>query len=479
MGTRSFARGIAVLLVLGCAPSSAFADAKADITTKGKEAMENYDRMEYDAAKKLLNQALAIAKKGKLDKDPVTARIYLQLGIAEFAAGNLDAAKVAFVSAVQIDAKVQIDAAYKSPDLSKLLEEARKEAGGGATKPEPTPDLPAEPEIDCTVVKGLQHVIMDTAPAAAPAKMEALVGGDITPVKVAIMYRAGGATDFTEVKMTKEGECKYTGAIPAAAMKGELVHYYVGAFDGNNKVMAAKGSSGSPNILELSAAVVVKAGPGDNEDPINGKGGGTGGGSEGSSIGGGVVAGGKAPKVMITLAGGTGFGYVTGGTEGGNMVEQCCVGNSYVVLLPELGYMVNKQLSIGLAGRIGLPIGANVNAFERQGHSTIAPGGMLRVRYALSPTGQGLRVMGQVGGGVMRNTISLKTNTPGMDTDIVAQGPLLIGGGVGYLKMLSNNFAFVADLSALAGIAIVDELGGLKVNTGFGADLSLGIAVGF
>ncbi len=474
MGTRSFARGIAVLLVLGFASSLAFADAKGDISAKSKEAMENYDLMEYEAAKKLLNQAIAIAKKSKLDKDPVVARVYLQLGIAEFAAGNADGAKEAFAAAVAIDPKVQIDAAYKSPDLTKLLDEAKKSGGGGDV----TPDLPAEPEIDCAAVKGLQHVIIDTAPAAAPAKMEALVGGDISPAKVAIMYRAGGATDFTEVKMTKDGECKYTGAIPGAAMKGELVHYYVGAFDANNKVIAAKGSSGSPNILELTAAVAVNAG-GDNEDPIAGSGGGTGGGSEGNSIGGGVVAGGKAPKVMITLAGGTGFGYVTGRTEGDNMVEQCCVGNSYVVLLPELSYAVSKQLSIGLAGRIGLPIGANVNAKDREGHSTIAPGGMLRVRYALSPTGEGIRVMGQVGGGVMRNTIHLKATMPGMDTDIVGQGPLLIGAGVGYMKMLSNNFAFVADLSALAGIAIVDQVGGLYVNSGVGADLSLGIAVGF
>ncbi len=478
MGTRSFARGIAVLLVMALSSPLALADTKGDITAKSKEAMENYDLMEYDAAKKLLNQALAIAKKGKLDKDPVTARVYLQLGIAEFAAGNTDAAKTAFISAVQIDAKVQIDAAYKSPDLTKLLEEARKEAGGGGSKPDPTPDLSGGSDIDCSAVKGLQHTIVDSAPAAAPAKMEAIVGSEITPVKVAIMYRASGATDFTEVKMSKDGECRYTGSIPASAMKGELVHYYVGAFDANNKVIAAKGSSGSPNILELTAAVAVRPGGSDNEDPIN-KGGGTGGGSDGGSIGGGVVAGGKPPKVMITLAGGTGFGYVTGGTEGGNMVEQCCVGNSYVVLLPELSYMVNQQLSIGLAGRIGLPIGANVNALDREGHSTVAPGGMLRVRYALSQSGQGIRVMGQVGGGVMRNTIHLKTSTPGMDTDIVAQGPLLLGGGIGYIKMLSNNFAFVADLSALAGIAVVDEVSGLKVNSGFGADLSLGIAVGF
>jgi hypothetical protein len=95
MGTRSFARGIAVLLVLGFASSLAFADAKGDISAKSKEAMENYDLMEYDAAKKLLDQALAIAKKAKLDKDPITAKVYLRLGIAAFAAGDADAAKVA------------------------------------------------------------------------------------------------------------------------------------------------------------------------------------------------------------------------------------------------------------------------------------------------------------------------------------------------------------------------------------------------
>src|SRR6185369_13240982 len=88
--------------------------------------------------------------------------------------------------------------------------------------------------------------------------IEALIGGDITPVKVSAFYRIEGATDFTEVKLSKQGECKYTGAIPASAMKGSLIHYYVAALDGNGKSIAAKGSSGSPNILELTAPVKGK-----------------------------------------------------------------------------------------------------------------------------------------------------------------------------------------------------------------------------
>jgi len=72
------------------------------------------------------------AKKAKLDKDPVTAKVYLDLGLAQFAAGDAEGAKTAFAEAAKIDPKIQIDAAYKSAELSKLLDEARSEAGGGS-----------------------------------------------------------------------------------------------------------------------------------------------------------------------------------------------------------------------------------------------------------------------------------------------------------------------------------------------------------
>ena len=79
----------------------------------------------------------------------------------------------------------------------------------------------------------------------------------------------------------------------------------------------------------------------------------------------------------------------------------------------------------------------------------------------------------------MRNTIKLEMQPGGGDTDIVAQGPLLIGAGIGFKKNLSPNFAFIADLSALAGIAVVDKLGTARLNTGVGGDVTLGLAVGF
>ena len=459
---------VAILVGFGVAEASP----KGDMQTKIKEAMENYDLMDYDAARKLLNQALAIAKKSKLEKDPVTAKTYLSLGIVSFANSDQDAAKLAFISAAQIDPKIQIDAAYKSAEMAKLLEQARSEAtgggGGGATEPEP----PAASTVDCTSVQGLQHTIIDSAKSNAALPIEALVATDIVSNKVAVMYRVEGATEFTEVKLKKEGDCKYTGSIPGSAMKGGMVHYYVAAFNEVGKPVASKGSSGSPNIIELTAAAAGGAAPTDNEDPIGGGGGGGGGG--GSSVSTGVTVGPKRARVLIAVSGGAGSGYVTGETEGMNTVKNCCLGEPIAVIMPELGYFVSPKLSIGVVGRIGLPLGANV-----EGHATAAPGGLVRVRYALADSGDGLRFMGQVGAGILRNTIKLDNSMPGMDTDVVAQGPLLVGGGAGFARKLSPSISFIADLSVLAGIAVVKQLGAAPVlNNGFGLDLSLGIQFG-
>src|SRR5690606_4848732 len=157
---------------------------------------------DYDAARKGLMQALAIAKKNKLDKDPLVAKAYLSLGMVQFVNQEIEGAKLSFLSAVQIDPKIQIDAAYKSDDMAKLLEQARKDAGGGGGEPEPMVVEDSGP--DCTTVQGMQHDIVDTASGGKALKLEAFLGMDVTASKVAIMYRPEGATAFSEVAMTKE-----------------------------------------------------------------------------------------------------------------------------------------------------------------------------------------------------------------------------------------------------------------------------------
>jgi hypothetical protein len=461
MGTRAVATLIAG--IVWCMAAPAHADPKSEVIAKTRAAMSSYDSMDYEAARKLLNQALAIAKRAKLDKDPIVARVYLDLGIAQLAGSDLEAAKVAFLSAAQIDPKITIDAAYKSAELVKMLEEAKAAAGD----PGDAPDVSAE----CASARGLQHGAIESGRAGSAQPIDVTIGSELAPAKVIVMFRPEGAIDFTEARLSRQAGCHFVGAIPASAMHGALVHYYIAAYDANNKVLAAKGSSGAPNILELGAGRSA----GETEDPLNGSTGPVGRGAVTGVSRSAPRGGGKAPSIMLAVAGGTGFGYVSGKTEGDNVVQTCCIGSSLVVLSPEVGYYASPRLVLGLAFRLGLPIGANI-----EGHSTMAPSVFVRVRYALSRSGEGLRVMAELGGGVLRNTLKLSDDMKGMDTDIVAQGPLLVGAGVGYTKQLGGSLALFVDVTAIAGIAVVDKVGSaIRLNTGISADLALGLAVGF
>lgn len=459
------ARCVALVIagIVGCWAVPAHADPKADIVAKTRAAMSSYDAMDYDAARRLLNQALAIAKKARLESDPVVARVYLDLGIAQLASSDPEAAKLSFLSAAQIDPKIAIEPGYKSTELVKLLDEAKATAGAIAPEPDAGPD--------CKAVRGLRHTLVETGRVGAAQPIEALVGSDLSPSRVVVMYRPEGAIDFTEAKLTKQGGCRYAGAIPASGMHGALVHYYIAAYDGT-KVLAAKGSSSSPNILELSATGPAR----EVEDPLAEPGPVDDGRASVASRA--TAPAGKRSSIVLSMTAGTGFGYVTGRTEADNKVQTCCIGTSLVVLSPEIAYAWSRQLSIGLAVRFGLPLGANI-----EGHSTGAPAGLLRVHYALSPSGDGVRLTGEVGAGVLRNTIQVDAEDTGsteMDTDVVAQGPLLVGAGIGYARHLSKSIAFLAQLDAIAGIAVTDTLGSaINLNTGISADITVGLAFGF
>src|SRR5262249_1184491 len=150
---------VAVILgVIGCLAAPVHADPRSDIVATTRQAMASYDAMDYEAARRLLNQALAIAKRAKLDRDPVVARVYLDLGIAQLAASDPEAAKVAFLSAAQIDPKIAIDPAYKSAELVRMLDDAKAAAGDSG---EPAGD-------DCRSIRGIRHAPIEAAPPPVP-----------------------------------------------------------------------------------------------------------------------------------------------------------------------------------------------------------------------------------------------------------------------------------------------------------------------
>jgi len=452
----------AIIGVIWCLAAPAHADPRSEVAAKARAAMASYDAMDYETARRLLNQALAIAKRAKLDKDPIVARVYLDLGITQLAGSDQEAAKVAFLSAAQIDPKITVDPAYRSAELVRMLDDARSAAG----------DPAGDPGDDCRTVRGLQHAPIEGARRGVAQPIEVVIGGDVSPTRVVAMYRPEGAIDFTEIRLVRQAGCHYVGAIPAAAMHGALVHYYVAAYDASNRVLAAKGSSGVPNVLALGAVAAAAA-----REPAELPAAPAPEAPRAATPG---VVERAAPtarrsKIVVAVSAGTGFGYVSGKTEGDNIVQQCCIGSSPVVISPELRYNLGPRLSVGAVARFGLPLGANV-----MGHSTLAPAGFVRLGYAFSDSGRGLHAMAELGFGILRNTIKLSADMPGMDTDVVAQGPLLIGAGVGYAFRISDSISLLVDLDAIGGIAVVDKLGtAVHLNTGVGGDLRAGVAVGF
>ena len=447
----------------------AWADAKQDIAAKAKEAMSNYDNFESDTARKLLNEALTIAKKSKLENDPAVAKVHLYLGIVYFAGLNqVDSAKLEFLTAAQIDPKIQIEPAYRRPDLAKLLDDARLEAAN-TTPVKPVgpvgPDIGPTPaiEVNCSTVMGVQHAALETAAMNSVTPLIAYIGEDVVAARVSVMYRVEGATEFAEAPMAKEG-CKYSGNIPKEMMKGKMIHYYIAGLTSTGKVVASSGSAQVPNLIEITAAV-----GGDAEVPTN------------KIVN---VAGPSKPgkkSVFFGVAVGTGGGAVSGTTEITDSTVNCggaplCVAPALLTFMPELGFYLSPQSSISLVARLGLPIGA-----DTRGHATLAPAALVRFRRSFAADGNGIGISGSLGAGTIRNVVEItdpNTKMP-LGKDTIAMGPLLVGASVGYSAAMSNSFRFFADVAATAGIPVVKELGSARFGFGVQLDVSLGVAAGF
>ena len=74
-----------------------------------KKALDDYDTLEWDTAKKTLLDALVAGKKAGLENHPVMARTYVHLG-AVYITGfkNRDKAIQSFIRALEIDPGIQL-----------------------------------------------------------------------------------------------------------------------------------------------------------------------------------------------------------------------------------------------------------------------------------------------------------------------------------------------------------------------------------
>lgn len=477
---------LCALAVLFSVAKATFAqDAKVvkKVEDMNRAAMEDYDLLEFESAKKQLNEALVLIKKNQLDKHPVAGRTHLNLGIVYGGGlGDPDTALLEFIAGLEIDPTLTLDPAYKTPELQKLYDQAKSTVGGarsggkgaGASASETAGEGAEE-------VTGLSHVPIDEAAAGKPIQVKVKVGADVGAKQVVLYFRPQGEESFHPLVMRHLGGPEYAAQIPAAATRGDSVHYYVEAKNASGKAVASSGNAGSPNIVMLVGGSAAGGGTdfGDDENPLGGGGGGDGGdedGGDGDEET--TLRGGAAPekrKVFFGVAVGTGGGYVTGKTETPSIEApvKCCVAPAPFHVMPEVGFWLGDRLLLSVYGRIGFVLGANT-----MGHASAAPAGLARLTYALGRPGGGVAVHGDVGFGLIRRTIRLEDRDT-MNVDTAAMGPLLFGGGAAWTKDLGGPLRFFADANVLLGVAVVEEIANSKPSFGINADLNLGVMFAF
>jgi tetratricopeptide (TPR) repeat protein len=148
-------------------------------------------------------------------------------------------------------------------DIEKLAAELEKERSGSASAGPPS-ETASEPTPPPSAA-AWKHTPIDAAPPGQP--LDVRVGMPVSKgVHVYVYYRGAGEADFTQVPMHRHGGEK-VGRIPAEALSGKSLQYYVEGKDDKGNVLKSFGSAADPNIVRLdaSAAPQVVAGAGGPE----------------------------------------------------------------------------------------------------------------------------------------------------------------------------------------------------------------------
>jgi hypothetical protein len=503
----SFAFGALVL-----APGTAMAQDQAAVdklVQMNKRALDDYDTLDWDAAKRILLDALVAGKKAGLDNHPVMGRTYIHLG-AVYITGFKDRQKglQSFQRALEIDPTIQLSKGIETAEVTATFAEAQRNArggagassaGGGDDNAPPTkkrrrgpvmeedagssddhpkakkhrpsgdeePDLPAH-------VGALDCPEPDEAIIDKPLTVRCVVAPNLPVASVYLMYRAPDKQDYNEVLMTKSPKGWLQAKIPKKAVTGKSIQFY---FEGRNaagKPVVANGGSDSPNIVlvveeeakgEASSASVGE----EDENPLEE--------NEGN----------QRPRIRlghvdkeregldtrygkrkwwIGIGIGTGYGYAKGnGFEAVNkslpqdqfhsLQSQFVPGLAWAgiaQLEPEVGYAFNPNMAVSVAGRLQYTAPAAKYAnFTYKG----AIGVMAKLLFYTKQSQLRFFIGPLVGGGNFRflGYPDAGSNNGYSDfKDTIAAGPFLAGAAGGLYYEAAKSTSLVVEINEIAGL---------------------------
>jgi len=411
IGTKSNPRNLAIAvagviasLLVPAVARAQNAPAVDKLIQMNKKALDDYETLEWDTAKRTLLQALVFAKKSNLETHPMMARTYVHLG-AVYIVGFNDKQKglQSFQRALEIDPTIRISKAMSTPELEEIFAQAShggSSGGGGADRAETPPDrgVEAEPPPPPSGGRRRRAPIMESEPPPPPPKpaededsepdlparinvlecptkdetppdksvlIRCAIAPNLPVTKLFLLYLEPGNDDFTPAQMEKTPKGWYAAKIPKKAVSGTSLRFYVEGRNDKGKAIVSNGRVDSPNVMlirETEAAETEKElggtkrtreeNPLDEPDPTRphrflGR-------IDKSKIGLDTRYGNR--QWWIGFAIGSGYGYApAGGLESLPQLSSRYVsgvaweGGGH--LAPEIGYQLGPNFAIALEGR--------------------------------------------------------------------------------------------------------------------------------
>jgi hypothetical protein len=432
------------------------------VTKMNKKAVEEYENLNFEEARKILKEALDICSANGLDKHPVKARTHIHLGVVILAGfKQREMAIKQFRKALEIQPDIKLTKSLANPEVQEVFDEAVK----GMGQPEQPPEPPQPPPKE--IPEGLNHEPITRATQGRPIPVQATVSESVGAKKVVLGYRAEGMADFLGREMKEITPGTWSAEIPATATGGNKVSYYVDAQSEEGESLDSKGSASEPLSISLRPPAVRRT-PGE-EEPEEGD-----------------------HKWLVGVGLGGGIGWATGNGEVNALNKISPPGfapSSLAHVLVSFGYLYRPKLLLGAQIRyqyVSGPTEAPTMTTECGTDHICSP-----AKYALAVFARGAYLFGEsnfhpyvsamAGGGYIRHVASFPSaGNPAMRTacgpngdvecvDTVAAGPVLVGPGGGLIYNVTSAVGLTVGLDTFLGFP----------NFTFHVDGSAGVAMQF
>ena len=240
--------GVFALALTGFSPvAHAADDDDPEVVAQAKEhykaGLEAYKAAKYDVAIRELKKAYL------LKRIPV---LNLNIGATYRKMGDIDLA-LHFYQKFLDEAPAD---ANDRPEVEKIIGELKAQKSAGSADDNKNNDDAPPPVREPKRGGGSgewNHNIIDAVPPNTPIDVR-VTTSVMKGVKVFVYYRGAGSADYNSVLMKRRGKEK-VGRIPADAVSGRSLQYYIEAKDSAGTVVKSSGSQSNPNIMMVEDGV--------------------------------------------------------------------------------------------------------------------------------------------------------------------------------------------------------------------------------